>query len=146
MRLLIDTNVLVSYLLYPNSASAVTRLMRRVEQGEFALVFPDGVTEELHRNVAAKEFLACRIASRSVDELLEIMEHFAVVAADADGESPVRSRDPADDFIIAAGRSGDADFIVTGDRDLLDERDRIPRPLIVTAAELLLLLEVNYDK
>jgi len=56
------------------------------------------------------------------------------------GSRPKLSRDPDDNVMIATARSGNAKFLVTNDRDLLDistsEQARL-RMMILTPAELL---------
>ena len=54
-----------------------------------------------------------------------------------DVHSPVRCcRDPHDDKYLACAADGDADYIVSGDRDLLDLKRFIGIP-IVTARQFL---------
>jgi hypothetical protein len=55
---------------------------------------------------------------------------------------PVDVRDPKDAHILAAALGGDADYLITGDDDLLVLRDdsRLSRPDIVTVVEFLSIL------
>jgi predicted nucleic acid-binding protein len=46
-------------------------------------------------------------------------------------------RDPRDDYLLTASWKFSIDILVTGDRDLLDARERIGPPRILTAAEYL---------
>ena len=69
----------------------------------------------------------------SEEKWTELLESRAVVVED----SPVHVellRDPKDAPILAAALASNADFLITGDRDLLDIRDRLP-VRIVTVAE-----------
>ena len=43
------------------------------------------------------------------------------------------TRDPKDDYLVALGRIENADFIVTGDKDLLDWPEQQP-PVVTPAA------------
>jgi predicted nucleic acid-binding protein len=54
-----------------------------------------------------------------------------IVADPLEVEAATRDRD--DDYLVALAREHDADFIVTGDRDLLDWADQKP-PVIRPAA------------
>ena len=49
------------------------------------------------------------------------------------GEIGAWSRDPADDYLIALARIHDAEFIVSGDRDLLEWEEQQP-PVVTPAA------------
>lgn len=44
--------------------------------------------------------------------------------------STASTRDPKDDYLVALARTERADFIVTGDKDLLDRPEQLP--LVVT--------------
>jgi predicted nucleic acid-binding protein len=57
------------------------------------------------------------------------------------GIAPALVRDPKDDYLLAAATIADADVLVTGDRDLLDIRQLLKRPAIMTAPEFLQVLE-----
>ncbi len=46
-------------------------------------------------------------------------------------------RDAKDDYLLVHARTGNADFLVTGDKDLLALADSIPHPWIVSPADFL---------
>lgn len=117
MRVLIDPNLLVSYLL--THRGPIARIIDvHLASEDFTLVTCIQLLEELERvlryhkfrkyftNDTGKRFVAL-IAS--VSELVEIPE-----------EVPSIVRDPKDDYLIACALAGSADLIVSGDRDLLD--------------------------
>jgi putative PIN family toxin of toxin-antitoxin system len=57
---------------------------------------------------------------------------------------PTISRDPDDDEVVACAIAADCDFIVSGDRDLLDLKEY--RGIeILTASKFLVELELNYE-
>ena len=49
------------------------------------------------------------------------------------------SRDPDDDRVLEAAQAGHADFIVSGDRDLLDLREFVGIPILTPTGFLTLL-------
>jgi predicted nucleic acid-binding protein len=51
------------------------------------------------------------------------------------GEIPRVFRDAKDDYLFAYATRDELDIIVSGDHDLLDERDRWERPNILTPSE-----------
>lgn len=115
MRLVIDTNVLISALLAETSLPAHLIVLWR--QGRFDLLTSAGQLDELRRVTRypkIRERLAPALAGRLINELRDL----SVVVDDR----PVInvSPDPNDDYLLAIAVAGAADFLVTGDkRDLL---------------------------
>lgn len=119
MRVLLDTNVLVSYLLTPVGAGSITLIIDALIQGEFTLLLPVELLDELDRVVAGKPRLARRIrpdqSARLRDFLLAVAEVIPIIEQDI----PAVTRDRKDDYLLAYAVVGAADFLVTGDDDLL---------------------------
>ncbi|GAN82248.1 putative toxin-antitoxin system toxin component, PIN family [Acidocella aminolytica] len=115
MRLVIDTNVLISALLAGTSLPAHLIVLWR--QGRFDLLTSAGQLDELRRVTRypkIRERLAPALAGRLINELRDL----AVVVNDRPVISV--SPDPNDDYLLAIAAAGAADFLVTGDkRDLL---------------------------
>lgn len=110
MRVLLDTNVLISAILFggiPNEA------FRRGLAGEFELVTGRALLDELERTLRERFDLPAEAASFVRGDLELAAEVVAPSRVD-----PV-SRDPDDDIVLAIAREGRVDYIVTGDRDLL---------------------------
>ena len=59
-----------------------------------------------------------RVPVEHVNELLDLLEH-SVQRVKPLGQLPVDVRDPKDEAILGAAIAGNADFLVTGDNDLL---------------------------
>jgi uncharacterized protein len=111
MRVVLDTNILVSALLVQTGYPAA--IYRAWHEGHFTLLTCSGQLDEL-RATLRKPALAARIkpysAGRLVNELAELAETI--------GSLPrvVRSPDPSDDFLLALSEAGKADYLVTGDK------------------------------
>jgi putative PIN family toxin of toxin-antitoxin system len=115
VRLVIDTNVLVSALFSETSLPA--HLVTLWREGRFDLVMAAEQLAELGRVTRypkIRERIAPALAGRLVNELRDL----AVMV----GELPTidASPDPSDNYLLAMAATGKADFLVTGDkRDLL---------------------------
>ena len=120
MRLVLDTNVLVSGLLFPGGPPS--RLVHAWRAGAFDLVISDFVIEEL---VRTWKHLAPRlkVAPSDLDDFLDALQLRAeLVRTDAQMlalAAVAGLRDPNDVPILAALMGSRADFLVSGDKDLL---------------------------
>lgn len=141
MRVLVDTNVFVSRLLIrSHTNTGGSRVISAAVLGEYTLLIPEEVIEELHFVCAQKAHLRDRITERDVDDLVQVLQSVAVIIPRQIDPVPAVLRDPKDDFLLTAAVLGEADYLVTGDRDLLDIRDHLIQPRIVTVAEFVQLL------
>lgn len=137
IRAVLDTNVLVSYLLTHRLPFAVL-MDHHLARGDFALVTAAELLAELDRvlgyprleryytEAEHRRFVALVMALAEVVELPETI--------------PRVSRDPDDDKVIACAVVGEADVIVSGDRDLLS-LERVGDIPILTATRFLELVE-----
>ena len=125
MRVLIDTNVLFSALLLPNSKPAAA-LFHVVNHHQMVLS---------DRNIS--EIRA--IISRKKPDLLPALETFLAELAfeliPAIGQTNTKFRDIKDQPILDAAILADVDVILTGDKDFLSLD--LDRPKCMTAAEFL---------
>lgn len=115
MRLVIDTNILISALLAGTSLPAHLIVLWR--EGRFDLLTSAEQLDELMRVTRypkIRERLAPALAGRLINEIRDLavlLTELPVVTA---------SPDPHDNYLLAMAASGSADFLVTGDkRDLL---------------------------
>lgn len=118
MRLVIDTNVLVSALLARSSLPA--HLITLWRENRFDLLTSAAQLDELARVTRypkIRERLTPALAGRLINEL----RNLAIVVANL--PQVMVSADPFDNYVLAMAVAGAADFIVTGDkRDLLGLR------------------------
>ena len=142
-RATIDTNLFVSGLITPRGLPGL--LLRAWERGEFVVVTSPELVAEVaavlgRDKLRARYFIGPEEVGRLVGRLRYVAEQ-AVVST----ELPIRSRDPKDDKFLAAALGGDADFLVTGDEDLLvlDGEPALGRLRIATAREFLEFLRVG---
>ena len=119
MRALLDTNILISYLLTPDRDSPIVEIVQAAVLGRFTLLLPEALLEELAAKVGEKPYLARRIAPEELAELAEILGQVAEVIPRITQPIPAVTRDPKDDYLLAYALVGQADYLVTGDQDLL---------------------------
>ena len=120
MRLALDTNVLVSGLLFPGGTAS--RLVKAWGAGAFDLVISDFVIDELTRTWA---HLAPRLKA-SPDDLANFMDTIGIRAELLRVDTAMLAqagltglRDPNDLPVLALLIGSHADHLVTGDKDLL---------------------------
>jgi len=111
MRILIDTNVLISALFWGGPPGHVVDL---AAAGHFEAVTSAELIAELE-DVLAENFA---VPQEQIDLVVRDVLSYAQIVGPVE-EIRVRVRDRADIKVIAAAVAGSADFIVTGDRDLL---------------------------
>ncbi len=124
IRVLVDTNVVISALLFPNSTPA--RALALVLD-EHRLVLTEWIIDELHEVVGRKrpDLLA------ALDALLAGIDYELV----GPGAPSAPISDPDDQPIIDAAVAGAVDVIVTGDKAFLSLV--LDRPRILTARDFL---------
>lgn len=101
--------------------------------GRFELVASPALLDEL-RHVLARPKFRRWIRTDLATEFIDGLADDAVILDDPPehhGSSP----DPDDDYLIALARAADADYLVSGDRHLLDLIE--PAPPVITPRELL---------
>jgi len=112
-RVVVDTNVLVSRLIVPQSTPA--QVLRRVEL-EARLLFSDATMNELADVLSRPKFdpyISRRVRERFIMELCTLVEFVPII------QFVRECRDPRDDKFLEVALNGRADLILTGDTDLL---------------------------
>jgi len=136
----LDVNVLISALLSPSGAPA--RILEAWRAERFLAVTSEPVLAELQR-VLAQPRLRNRygLTPSRVQELLRGLRRFALVTR---GELELRgvAPDPDDDKLLACAVEGEADYLITGDKSLLQLR-RHDGVQIVAPAEFIRMLEAR---
>lgn len=130
MRVILDTNVLLSAILSPNGTPAAlveAWLFRR-----FILVSHAIQLAEL-RDVSRRPKIKSLIQPAAVGRIVNQIRLIAEVAETLPRVE--RSPDPRDDFLLALCEAGRADWLVTGDKADLLVLERHDRARIGTAAQ-----------
>ncbi len=116
MRVVMDTNILVSALIRPQGR--VGAVLHRLRQGDYTLLYDQATLEELV-DVLSRPRIQEKYGLTEAD----VKTLLALILLRGEGvevhSTPAVCRDPRDDKFLALGVAGDADAIVSGDADLL---------------------------
>jgi putative PIN family toxin of toxin-antitoxin system len=115
MRVVVDTNVLVSAVL--SSTSPAARLLEEWRHGDFDVVSAPAQIEELTR-VLRYPKIRQRVPLATGSNLVADLKERCIMVSDL----PIveRSPDPADNYLLAIAEAAGAQYLVSGDkRDIL---------------------------
>lgn len=138
MRVVLDTNIFVSATIKPNTAPAL--VTEKFLHGEIEVLVSRELLKELEESIF---YLRSRKYSNWTDvEVMRFVGDIKEIAQEIvpDSIERVIANDPDDDVVLAIAIAGRADYIVSGDRHLLDLREYKGVP-IITATRFLNLLE-----
>ena len=119
MRVLIDTNVFISHLLTPQQSGVVYAILEAALSERFVLLLPQDLLTEIETTVVNKPYLSRRISQEALAALLSVLRLAGEEIPRIASPIPATTRDPKDDYLIAYAVVGEADYLVTGDKDLL---------------------------
>lgn len=115
MRVVLDTNILVSALMIQTGNPAI--IYRAWQEGHFTLLTCAEHLDEL-RATLRKPAIAERIKPYKAGGLVNELKKLAESLPESMNTLPRvrRSPDPTDDFLLAWSEAGMADYLVTGDK------------------------------
>lgn len=118
IRVVLDTNLIISAALIPQSLPE--QVFQSWLKGFFDLLISKEQLEEIRATSKKGKLAGYQLFSERIEELIQNLEFAAeLVKPVAETDLPVHSRDPKDDYILAVSLGGKADYLVTGDEDLL---------------------------
>ena len=136
----VDTNFFVAAMI--SNRGAAFQPLESWRNGRITLLISDEQVGEL-QDVFSREEISGRynVTPQSREALFRLLETTAE-SVQPRRRLPVEVRDPKDEKILAAALTGQADYLVTGDEDLLVLRDdpRLGHLRIVTVGEFLQVL------
>ncbi len=112
VRVIFDTNVLISFLI----GKRLSFIKNYISNGQITIVTTGQLLKEI-RKVTSREQLKKYFPQESVAELLELLETIAEKVEIK--PTHFLSRDPKDNFLLDLIDFSKADYLVTGDKDLL---------------------------
>jgi putative PIN family toxin of toxin-antitoxin system len=129
MRVVLDTSVLVSFLL--TRGRVISAIIEQWETGRLKVIISPKIMAEL-RHVVEDERLASRLRPRALEVLLRALTENAEMVA---GELELLgvTEDSDDDMVVACAVEGNAAYIITRDQHLL--RMGTYRDIVVVSPE-----------
>ena len=127
-KLILDTNIWISFLISDRLKYLDEIIFGAVVQ----LVFSEELIEEfitVSRRAKFEEFFK----EKDIEELLELFSTYGVLYKT---KSRIKScRDPKDNFLLSLAADSGADYLATGDKDLLEIR-KVGKTRIISLHEL----------
>ncbi len=111
-RIILDTNLWISFLI-SNDFAQIDSL---VQEKDITFLFSDESLKEFIEVVERPKFQKF-FSSKDVEKLLDTFDQYAALVT-ITSEIDI-CRDPKDNFLLNLAVDGKADFLVTGDKDLL---------------------------
>ena len=113
MRVVLDTNVLVSAFLAPTGPPA--QIFQQWEDGAFDLIVSEALLAEYQR-VLGYPHLASHhgLTPREINEAVEAIREFALVVEPREALNVITA-DPSDNRVLECALVGEAEYIVSGD-------------------------------
>ncbi len=134
-KIVIDTNLWISFII----SNKFNQLDTLLYTGKVKILFSDELLIEL-ADAIYKPKLKKYFSSKALDELLFYFEPFIDFI---EVSTEIKAcRDPKDNFLLSLCNDGKADYLLTGDKDLLDLTS-LGKTSIMTMAEFL--FEINRD-
>ena len=118
-RVLLDTNIFISYLLSTNAERVVVKVIQAAVLGDYQLLWMEDLLNEVMRTVQTKPALQQRIPLDALNTFIQVLRTFAEAIESITEPIPTLTRDPKDDYLLAYALVGQADYLVTEDNDLL---------------------------
>ena len=113
MRLVVDTNIFASILIRPGET--LSALIDHIDQ-HCTILYSTETLAELVDVLSRRKFKAYTSPQEVAEFVRWVVATGELVAVDV---APAVSRDPKDDKFVALAVAGHADYLVSGDRDLI---------------------------
>jgi putative PIN family toxin of toxin-antitoxin system len=113
VKVIFDTNVWISFLI----GKTLSKIKGHISDGKITIVTTEQLLTEI-KTVTSREKLKKYFPKERVNELIELLETIAEKVE----IKPTHfiNRDPKDNFLLDLIDSSNADYLVTGDKDLLE--------------------------
>ena len=131
MKVIIDTNVIISAALFPERRAAKSFFKALLPP--FEPLFCDYIVDELHRKFREKFPEKQAVLAAFLSQVLPCVR--VVTSSTAENQEEKKIRDPKDRPILRAALQEHVDLFLTGDKDFLESSVKYPR--IISVADFL---------
>ena len=114
MRIILDCNIWISFLI-GHQTNSIQQILTDIR---FDVYICDELLEEIHE-VSSRPKILTRIGNDELDDFFRIIYAFCRMAK-IEQQAQSKIRDPKDLYLLSLAESIEADYIVSGDADLLD--------------------------
>ena len=112
LKVILDTNIWISFLI----TKTYLRLDQYLINGKIKLIFSEELLTEF-LEVTKRPKLKAYFSPENVSDLIEYFNSYAQLI---NVKSNIKiCRDPKDNFLLSLAKDSNADYLVTGDKDLL---------------------------
>ncbi|KKR91788.1 MAG: putative toxin-antitoxin system toxin component, PIN family [Candidatus Levybacteria bacterium RIFCSPHIGHO2_02_FULL_39_36] len=141
IRVVLDTNVLISALI--SKSSAPQKLYRAFTKQRFLLIASPLILEEVEDVINRERLIKYHKLTPKQRRIMEQLAELSyVVLGTVSSEELVVQRDPEDDKFLWCAIEGKADYIISGDHHLLDLKE-YEGVKILSPHDFLTILEKN---
>lgn len=133
MRIMIDTNILISAALFPNGK--VSQALFKVLSFPYKPVLCDYIIDEFHRKFEEKFPKHKKDFESFISSLQNSVEIVQTPKSENSEENKIR--DVKDRPILRAAIAANVDYLLTGDKDFLESN--VSSPKIISVQQLLLM-------
>jgi len=131
MKIMLDTNILVSAALFPNGIAS--KAFQKALSQPFEPLVCDYIVDELRRKFSEKFSDRSAVPERFLAATTSVIHVVAVPNEERSEKTSIR--DIKDRPILRAAMGAGADFLLTGDKDFLEAH--ILKPKIISVTEFL---------
>jgi putative PIN family toxin of toxin-antitoxin system len=124
MKVVVDANVFISAAIQIGPSHRI--IQEWLKNGSFEIIMCNQLLQEIYDVLILRDRLRKWISIEYAHEFVEMISTLINLESDPiDSPSILRDRD--DDFLVDLARIHDVDFIVSGDKDLLEWVEQRPR-------------------
>ena len=138
MKVVIDANVFISAAIQIGPSHRI--IQEWLENGSFEIIMCDQLLQEIYDVLILRARLRKWISIEHAHEFVEMISTLSDLVPDPT-ESPSVLRDKSDDYLEDLGRIHVVNFIVSGDKDLLEWDEQLPP--VISPSQFATMLQLN---
>ena len=138
MKVVIDANVFISAAIQIGPSHQI--IQEWLKNGSFEIIMCNQLLQEIYDVLILRDRLRKWISIEHAHEFVEMISSLCDLVSDPT-ESPSVLRDIDDDYLVDLGRIHAVNFIVSGDKDLLEWVEQ--RPPVISPSHFATMLRLN---